>query len=390
MQTKFKNLLWVVLACALVACGGGGGGDGGSAPSAPVQNGNFDLSTNSLSFTAATPLSTVAAQTVTMSNVGPDAAVIKVSSTSGGAIPTWLSIVISGSSATVTANPSALPMGTYQSVVRVASQNSSGQQLSYKDVNVQLTVTTNTWSIYDATALPDATGAVTLADGTSSRFFLCGNSAGTASGNCKSANNTVAAGILTVDSTAAAADTNSYYLRDALPNGYPKSVTTVFRTRATAPFSGLSVVLNLGETGGNNGGRVQIFIEDPTFAPGGLVIWNTDTSNPSLVPPQHVVATGITTTSYHTYQMTTTLTNATTGFVRVYVDGAATPVINQSFTTLGQATAGTNQNSIGIGEISSNATGKFDLDWIVWTSGAYTPAQLSGKLPASLGVTTGY
>jgi hypothetical protein len=386
MQNRFKNLLWAVLACALVACGGGGGGDSGSS-APPPPNGNFDLSSYALTFSAATPLSTVPTQTVTLSNLGPDAAKIVVSSTAGGAIPSWLTVTISGSSALVSVNPSTFAVGsTTSTVVRVASQSASGQQLSFKDVTVQLTIANVAWGSYKADALPDDPNSITLPSGASSQFLLCNSSTG-ASGNCKATGNAVSSGVLSIDSTAAVADTSSYYLRNQWADGYPKTVTTVFRTRVVSG-NGLSVMLNLGDSlPGNNGARVQLYVEDPVWAPSGLVIWNTDTTvvTPPLSPPPHVVSSGtITTASWHTYQLTVKFTSATAGTIRVYVDGNTTPVIDTAVTHQEQATASAAQNSIAFGEINSGTTGKFDLDWIVWAAGEYTPSQLAGKLPSGV------
>ncbi|HSD40055.1 MAG TPA: hypothetical protein VLC92_21325 [Rhodocyclaceae bacterium] len=385
MQTKFKNLLWVVLACALVACGGGGGGDGGSAPSAPVQNGNFDLSTNSLSFTAATPLSTVAAQTVTMSNIGPDAAVIKVSSTSGGAIPTWLSIVINGSSATVTANPSGLAMGTYPAVVRVASQNSAGQQLSYKDVNVQLTVTTNTWSIYDATALPTATGAVTQANGTLTQFNLTGVS--------NSAYSSVAAGILSVDTTAAAADQHFFVTPFAATNNagtYPKRLTILARLKGEA---GSDRFLDINSSFGDSGAtayKAQITFGSGTALP---LTATKLTLNNVIVPGSSVAAAVGSSTFdasvYHVFHIAITMNTPSSGSVTVYLDGNASPILNQVVSTFPTATD-IGENNLRFGDTDPTYARKGSLDWLVWTNTeAYTPSQLVGKLPAGL-TSTGY
>ena len=110
----------------------------------------------------------------------------------------------------------------------------------------------------------------------------------------------------------------------------------------------------------------------------------------------------------HTYQLVVTLATANTGNVKVYVDAAAAPVLDLTLTGAGGATATNSaalpvtyasvfrqQGTVGdtfvlFGDGSGSNGYQSIVDWVVWTAGAYTPAQLLGKLPAGLGTTTGY
>lgn len=78
--------------------------------------------------------------------------------------------------------------------------------------------------------------------------------------------------------------------------------------------------------------------------------------------------------------------------VRIFVndDGSLTPVIDRTLTNLRQ-TSSMGQNFLRIGEESTSQHAKGDFDWVIWTNeAAYTPAQISGLLPAALGAVTGY
>ncbi|MEC5384213.1 hypothetical protein VVD49_00690 [Uliginosibacterium sp. H3] len=377
MQGRIKHLLWVGLACMLVACGGGGGG---GSSSTPAPNGTFDLSTTSLSFTAATPISTVASQTITLSNLGPDAAAIRVSSTSGGAIASWLSVTISGSTGTVTANPSSLSVGTYNTVVRVASFSSSGAQLFSRDVNVQLVVTSNLWSIYDASALPNATGALTQANGSLTQFDL--NTGG------NSAYSSVAAGILSLDTTAAAGDQHFFVTPFAATNTaatYPKKLTILARLKGDAASDRfLDINSSFGDTGAT-AYKAQI-----TFGSSftGSSLTNTKLSLNNVNGGGAVYSSNFDATNYHVFHIAITMNTPSSGTVLVYLDGNATPILNQTVSSFPAAAVG--ENNLRLGDTDSTYTRKGSLDWLVWTnSDAYTPAQLSGKLPAGF-TSTGY
>ncbi|PAS97984.1 MAG: hypothetical protein CGU28_03340 [Candidatus Dactylopiibacterium carminicum] len=89
----------------------------------------------------------------------------------------------------------------------------------------------------------------------------------------------------------------------------------------------------------------------------------------------------------HTYQLNFTLTSASSGSIAVYVDGSSTPLLTQSGTLRASTSQG--DNHIAFGD-AHDTTYKSTLDWLIWTRQAYTPAQLSSRLPSGLGTTTGY
>ena len=92
----------------------------------------------------------------------------------------------------------------------------------------------------------------------------------------------------------------------------------------------------------------------------------------------------------HIFQISVAMTSAYAGTVAVYVDGSSTPIIGPLTTTNMQRTYVTGQDYVQFGE-NTNKAGVADLDWMIWTTqDAYTPAQLQGKLPSGLGITTGY
>jgi len=95
-------------------------------------------------------------------------------------------------------------------------------------------------------------------------------------------------------------------------------------------------------------------------------------------------------TQPHIFQVSVALTSAYAGTITVYADGNATPIIGPLTTTNMFRTYVTGQDYVQFGD-NRTAAMRSNLDWMIWTNqGAYTPSQLNGKLPAGLGVTTGY
>lgn len=257
---------------------------------------------------------------------------------------------------------------------------------SNNDSSTPINLNGMAWNVYDASVLPDAANSVKLAAGGSSQFSFCN------SVNCKNTYSSVSNGTLTIDSQTDMSDETWYGFQNAFAaSSYPKYATAIFRTRApviTSGTYGLMVMLNLGDPGAVSGPAVQLFVRAETDTNGGLVIFNTDTTPSSATPSTY--SNTLSTSQWHTYQMTVAMANPTTGTLNVYMDGASTPVISKTVTNIAQVySAG--DSSLRIGEGATNAYGKMDLDWIIWTNtGAYTPAELVGKLPASLGTVAGY
>jgi hypothetical protein len=104
--------------------------------------------------------------------------------------------------------------------------------------------------------------------------------------------------------------------------------------------------------------------------------------------PAPNTAYGLAMDQYRIYHFTVALSSPTTGWARAYLDGSNTPVLNQEEVQFATTTA--TNNYLQIGDGGSNSY-KALVDWMVWTdAGAYTPAQLSGLLPANIGCVKGY
>ncbi|NSL53805.1 hypothetical protein [Uliginosibacterium aquaticum] len=240
------------------------------------------------------------------------------------------------------------------------------------------------WNTYTADLFPTATGSITLAGGSASQFNLC------ASAGCNASYASVAGGILTVDTTAETAVTEQSYfqLDNAFKTGaYPKSATLIARMRGNSVtnLKGLTIDTAFSQTGAS-GPRVQLQLLPDNHSTG----MYAGALDQSVTGDQNVYSSDFDTTVYHTYQLSVTFTSATAGTVRVYLDGAATPILEKTLSNLKQATA-VGQNYLRIGEETTSEHAKGDIDWVIWTNeAAYTPAQVSGLLPAALGSISGY
>src|SRR5581483_2614785 len=150
MRALRQSFSWgavLLLVVVVAACGGGSGGGGGSAPSSGLS-----LSTNSLSFSAASPTAPIPASkvvTATVTGVTSGTLFIKVVVT-GTAVTSVSGVTVTSNTqgqATVNvAPPGTIGAGTYTSVMTVSActtdQNCSGAQLpgSPQTVNVTYTV----------------------------------------------------------------------------------------------------------------------------------------------------------------------------------------------------------------------------------------------------------
>ncbi|MDO6386367.1 hypothetical protein [Uliginosibacterium sp. 31-12] len=344
----------------------------------------------------------------------------------------WLTITpnLAGGYATVTANASTLAAGFYCSIVNVALRNAAGATLSSRDVAVSFSVATGataassssrassasssslsvpasvSWNSYNGTLHPTADGALVLGSGSGSKFVLIGGSipdslpASSSSSSTSSTSSSAASsssgtayfmdymsasgGTLSLDSSAVPLNRSlirSNNTLNASPS-YPRYMT--FLTRVM-PVSGVSYDVNT---------RLAEF--ELAFADSRVVLVLRGDASSSNVRLQTVeqggsdVVAKIDMTQPHIFQIAVTLTSAYAGTVAVYVDGDSTPLLGPLSTTNMQRTYAVGQDYVQFGD-NRNVAFRSNLDWMAWTTqGAYSPAQLAGKLPSGLGVTTGY
>ncbi len=418
--------LAVMVSIVLAACGGGGGGGGSSGGQADSNksSGDFTLSASSLSFTAANAASLVASQMVSMSNIGSSVANVVVLIPQDAA--SWLSVTVApgASYATVTVKPAGLSAGTRSTTVRVSSTDAAYNTLVSKDVTVTLTVGSTAsssssssvpaivaWNSYDGTMDPVTDAALHLASGNVSKFGQVGGSIADtlpASASSSSASSTSSAassggssssastayfmdymtingdGTLRLDSSVAALNRSLIRgVNSSVQNPtYPRSLTFLARVLPVAgttydvntrlaefelAFGSSRVVLVL--RGDANSGNVRL--QTPQNGGSDLVA-QLDMSQP------------------HIFQITVALTDASSGTISVYADGNPAPIIGPFTSSALYPTYVVGQDYIQFGD-NRNVAYRSDLDWMIWTdTGAWTPAQMKGKLPSGLGVTTGY
>ncbi|MDN3639177.1 hypothetical protein QWY82_10180 [Simiduia curdlanivorans] len=129
------NLILASLVYSLAACGGGGGGGGGSSEAST----SISLSTSQVAFTTETYQRDKKAITANFKGDG-----VVVGTPPGVALPSWLAVEeVSTSASTVVFNviveyPSTV--GTYTATLRFVTGKSNGDEVTYKDLDVALTV----------------------------------------------------------------------------------------------------------------------------------------------------------------------------------------------------------------------------------------------------------
>lgn len=423
----------LLTALVLVACGGGGGGGASVVPgsgaagasnssaaacvgSANPATADFALSTTALSLTGTAGSSLASSQTVTMTVSNPAASTVFITQTDA-----WLTITpnLAGGYATVTANASTLAAGFYCSIVNVALRTAGGVTLSSRDVAVGFNVASGataassssskaassssgvsssasssstasasvSWNSYNASLDPVTDGALVLDSGSSGRFVQIGGSVADSSGGTAYFLDYMTAnpdGTLSLDSSAVPLNRSLIRSSNTLNTSpvYPRHMT--FLTRVM-PVSGVSYDVNT---------RLAEF--ELAFADSRVVLVLRGDASSSNVRLQAFEQGGsdvnaqIDMSQPHIFQIAVTLTSAYAGTVTVYVDGNSTPLLGPLSTTNMQRTYVAGQDYVQFGD-NRNAALRGNLDWMAWTTqAAYSPAQLAGKLPSGLGVTTGY
>ncbi|MGC3963019.1 MAG: hypothetical protein QM803_06705 [Rhodocyclaceae bacterium] len=171
--------------------------------------------------------------------------------------------------------------------------------------------------------------------------------------------------------------------------GYPKNLTYLVRV---APVTGvtygsqqrfLDVELSLSEANATEGARIVFSVRNDSVAKGVYLdlVEQSSTTSVSGTPLDMSVP--------HIYQISTVLNGPRSGSFTVYADGSDTPVV-PTITSNDLRWAWLPANFIQIGDNGASAATS-DIDWMVWSDrGAFKPSELKGRLPAGIGITTGY
>ena len=126
--------------------------------------------------------------------------------------------------------------------------------------------------------------------------------------------------------------------------------------------------------------RVKLNIRQAGTSQGsGLQLEKVDGSKTTLIYPFD------TKSDFHTYQISTTLTSATTGSVDVYINGNDTPVLSYPNGPIRKGSK--RDNYVAFGDSSPGTAFQADIDWIVWSTDtckgqACKPSQLKASLAA--------
>ncbi len=232
------------------------------------------------------------------------------------------------------------------------------------------------WNLFDGNNSPFDANAITLADGISQAAFGIQGSASdfTPTGT----------GAVLFDSTSLGTKNNRARASNVTRNDgvYPKYFTLIAGIKGFNPPANARVLdleTAFGDVGGTAASRLKVVLRADGASNFGVQFEGQPAPN---------TAYGLAMDQYRVYHFTVALSNPTTGWVRAYLDGSSTPILNQEEVQMLATTAPNNYLQIGDG--GSNPY-KALIDWMVWTdAGAYTPAQLAGLLPGNIGCVKGY
>ncbi len=231
------------------------------------------------------------------------------------------------------------------------------------------------WNVYNANHHPATNGSVTLVDGSSTQFTASGNGDYFAALNDGTAN---------LDTSSAVASTSGASIANVVnaDGVYPKNFTLVAGVTGNADnLRVLELEVAMADTG-VTGSRLKAILRNDGSNKGVQLEQANNTAT--------VNSYGLNMNTFGIYQIAVTLTDATTGSVRVYRDGQLLPNMSLSNVTM-RATSAVGDNFLRFGEVSSSTAYKSNIDWMVWTNdGAFNPDDLTGELPAGLGCVYGY
>ncbi len=230
------------------------------------------------------------------------------------------------------------------------------------------------WNSYNGDLHPSAAGSVSLAGGGVSQFALTGASPVNADFF------TVSAGITTFNSATAADKLYAQFNRAIpAPVTYPRRFTLLARVQGNGTNRVIEIDTALGD--GAASSRIKMVLRaDGTNQ--GVQLEKIDGTT-----SQQSYTLGVPFNDFRIYQVAVELTSASSGSVKVYGQGSDTALIEYSGALLA---GGATDNFVRIGDGGSSAYNA-QVDWLIWTDeGAFRPSDLVGKLPANLGVTTGY
>jgi pectate lyase len=232
------------------------------------------------------------------------------------------------------------------------------------------------WNLFNGNASPFDANAITLADGITNVPFVIQGSA--------SDFTPTGAGAVLFDSSSLGTKNNRARISDVGRNDgiYPKYFTLIAGIKGFNPPANARVLeleTTFGGTADTAASRLKVVLRADGASNFGVQFEGSPSPN---------TAYGLAMDQYRVYHFTVALSSPTTGWARAYLDGSSTPVLNQEEVQFATTTA--TNNYLQIGDGGSNPY-KALIDWMVWTdAGAYTPAQLSGLLPANIGCVKGY
>ncbi|WP_397470890.1 polysaccharide lyase family 1 protein [Rheinheimera sp.] len=242
------------------------------------------------------------------------------------------------------------------------------------------------WNSYDGSLQPFADNALTLADGSLSKFEPQ-QSGGADEPNLFSANGD---GTIRFDSTANSADRSRAKLSAVAPDDgiYPKYFTLLMGVTGNSGDNRiLETEVALGDANAVAASRLKIILRNDGNN-SGIQLENANNGS-SVTAGKGNEPDALDMSAYRIYHFTVALSSPTTGNVAIYTDGNNTPLLQLEGVTMRPASNGSD-NYLQIGDAGGSSY-LGDIDWVLWSSaGAYTPNMLKGLLPAGVGNISGY
>jgi pectate lyase len=242
------------------------------------------------------------------------------------------------------------------------------------------------WNSYDGSLQPFADNALTLADGSLSKFEPQ-QSGGADEPNLFSANGD---GTIRFDSTANSADRSRAKLSAVAPDAgvYPKFFTLLMGVTGNSSGNRILVTeVALGDANAVAASRLKIILRNDGNN-SGIQLENANNGS-SVTAGKGNEPDALDMSAYRIYHFTVALSSPTTGNVAIYTDGNNTPLLQLEGVTMRPASNGSD-NYLQIGDAGGSSY-LGDIDWVLWSSaGAYTPNMLKGLLPAGVGNISGY
>lgn len=232
------------------------------------------------------------------------------------------------------------------------------------------------WSVYTGDTLPSADGSIALEEGGNAAFEIGGDTEASYFTNNGD-------GTIEFDTTESADIRHHATHRGVVSEGYPKHLTVLAGVSGFNEDSRLIEIETAFADEGQAGSRLKTVLRNQD---GHVGIQLEDANAGESVDN---FGDNLDMTVFRVYQVSVTMTSATRGNVRVFVEGDDQPVLSLLDVEM-RAASSDGDNFVRIGDGGGHPY-KSTVDWVIWTTESdYLPSDLKGRLPESLGNLSSY